>query len=286
MLDSYKLPVFLRLSLSPLSNLSALLSRSILAPIIVCCIAALSPPLFSQQQPANLLVAAAADMAPLEKPLSEGFRNATGRKLTFVLASSGMLARQVEQGAPYDIYLSANERFVRELVDSGHILGDSLVIYAYGRIALWSKNPSIRSLSDLLGGNVRHVAIANPAHAPYGMAAREALQKRGVWESLKPKLVYGENVRQALQLAESGNADAVITAWTLVFDKGGVLLPEEWYSPIRQAGGIVKTTGNLEMSRRFLEFLTGEQGRKLLRGNGLFPPTPSGARDRRRPSSR
>jgi molybdate transport system substrate-binding protein len=239
-----------------------------------------------QQDAAPLLVAAASDLAPVEADLSRVFRRAGGGSITFTLASSGMLARQIQQGAPYDVYLSANEGFVQELVSSGHLVAESVRIYAHGRIALWSKSGTIRSLSDLHDKKVLHVAIANPAHAPYGMAAREALQSQGVWKSLGPKLVYGENVRQAFQLAESGNADAVITAWTLVFDKGGILLPEDWHPPIRQAGSIVKTGRRQHSARRFLDFLTSEQGRKLLTRFGLFPPKPSGGRDRRPPSGR
>jgi molybdate transport system substrate-binding protein len=183
-----------------------------------------------------------------------------------------MLARQIQQGAPYDVYLSANEGFVRDLVRSGHVVADSVRFYAYGRIALWSKRRAIQSLSELLDNRVLHVAIANPTHAPYGMAAREALKNQLIWDKLKPKLVYGENVRQAFEYAHSGNADAVITAWTLVFDRGGILLPGKWHRPIRQAGGVVKASRQQQAARRFLTFLAGSEGGKLLRKGGLFVP--------------
>jgi molybdate transport system substrate-binding protein len=239
--------------------------------------------LCQQQNDGSLLIAAAADMAPLETGLAQGFRQVTGQQLTFVLAASGMLARQIQQGAPYDVYLCANQRFVQDLVKSGDILADSVTIYAYGRIALWSKSGEVRSLSDLLDKSMLHLAIANPAHAPYGMAAREALKNRGLWDALQPKLIYGQNVRQALEFAESGNADAVVTSWTLVFNKGGVLLPEKWHQPIRQTGGVVKSSRHRDLAGQFLEFLTGEPGRRLLRDHGLLPPTPSGVPGRKRP---
>jgi len=123
---------------------------------------------------------------------------------------------------------------VKDLAAAGHLDPDTMV-YAFGRLGLWSRDGSVRSLEDLKKPSVRHVAIANPEHAPYGIAARKALQTRGVWPEVEPKLVFGENVRQAMQFAESGNADAVITSWTLLIGRG-VLLPAEWHDPIRQSG--------------------------------------------------
>ncbi len=268
------------LSLKLLSKFSVFLSSLVLLAALPVLLSGASP----DAKP--LLIAAAADLAPLEKTLTDSFRAAANVSARFVLGSSGMLARQIEQGAPYDAYLSANEEFVRRLVESGHLDPKSVRIYAYGRLGMWSKKGNIRSLEGLLDAGVRHISIANPAHAPYGMAAREALTREGLWEKIRPKLIYGENVRQAFQLAESGNADAVITSWTLLFDKGGIILPESWHSPIRQAGGVVISSGNRDAALRFLEFLTGEEGKKLLERQGLTAPTPSGATGRKRPASR
>ena len=183
-----------------------------------------------------------------------------------------MLARQIENGAPYDVYLSANEVFVKQLADSGKVLRDSVTVYAYGRLGLWSRSGRIAKLTDLLDPSIRHVAIANPLHAPYGVAAREALRRQGLWDKLHGKLVYGENVQQTLQYAESGNADAAITAWSLVFDRGAVQLPAAWHDPIRQVGAAVAGRPNIASARRFLEFLTGPQGREILRKFGLQVP--------------
>lgn len=216
-----------------------------------------------------MLVAAAADLVPLQDPLAQAFSHP---KIRLTFGSSGLLARQIQQGAPYDVYLSANKKFVTDLVASGHVLSDSLRVYAYGRLGLWSRNGSIRDLAALVRPGIRHLALPNPVHAPYGLAARQALESRKLWKLLEPRIVYAENVRQALQYGESGNAEAVITAWSLVFDKGAVLLPEEWHAPIRQAAGIVKTTRQPDAARRFLEFLTSPAGQELLRRYGLFPP--------------
>ncbi|MGH9591760.1 MAG: molybdate ABC transporter substrate-binding protein [Bryobacteraceae bacterium] len=220
---------------------------------------------------ADLLVAAASDLAPLTRPLEAGFKKASGQRVIFTLASSGSLAQQIDNGAPFDVFLSANDQYVKELVAKGRLVSDSVVVYAHGRIALWSRDGSVHSLEDLAKPQVKHVAIPNPEHAPYGVAARGAMERRGVWKAVEPKVVYGENVRQALQFAESGNVDAVLTSWTLLQGKG-VLLPEEWHDPIRQAGGVVKSSTQPEAARGFLRFLTGAAGRKILQDGGLFPP--------------
>lgn len=219
-----------------------------------------------------LLVAAAADLARTQVSLSESFAKTTGLSVRFTLGSSGMLARQIENGAPYDVYLSANEEFVKTLTKAGKIAPDSVIVYAHGRLGLWSRTGRFRKLEDLLDPAVRHVAMANPLHAPYGMAAREALRRRGLWEKLEKKLVYGENVQQAFQFAGSGNADAVITAWSLVYDRGGVALPAAWHNPIRQVGGAVAGRPNMAAARRFLRFLAGPEGRKVLEKSGFTPP--------------
>lgn len=249
-----------------LLNLSVLLSSSLLFSLSSYL------PAGAAAGPEPLLVAAAADLARTQLSLSESFAKTTGLSVRFALGSSGMLARQVENGAPYDVYLSANEEFVRNLTNTRTIAPDSVVIYAYGRLGLWSRTGRFRKLEDLLDPGVRHVAIANPLHAPYGMAAREALRRRGLWEKLEKKLVYGENVQQAFQFAESGNADAVITAWSLIYDRGGVALPADWHDPIRQVGGAVAGRPNTAAARRFLRFLAGPEGRKVLEKAGFAPP--------------
>jgi molybdate transport system substrate-binding protein len=218
----------------------------------------------------DLIVAGASDLSPLTAALEPGFEKASHNKVRFTLASSGSLAQQIENGAPFDVFLSADERLVKQLVASGHLEPDILT-YATGRLGLWSKDGRVRSLEDLKKPQVLHLAIANPEHAPYGVAARKALETQGLWQEIQPKIVYGENVRQAMQFAESGNADAVITSWTLLIGRG-VLLPAEWHDPIRQAGGVVKGRDQTAVARQFLKFLTSAEGRKILQSGGLFPP--------------
>jgi molybdate transport system substrate-binding protein len=211
-------------------------------------------------------------LAGVQEPLARGFERAVGQKVRFTLGASGMLARQVEQAAPYDVFLSANEGFVAELVKARRLVPDSVRIYAYGRLGLWSRDGAVKTPADLRKSRVLHVAIANPVHAPYGAAARELLQREGLWREIEPKVVYGENVRQALQYAESGNADAAITAWPLVFDRGGLLLPDSDYAPIRQAAGVVAGRPGAARARRFLDFLVSPEGRRILEEHGFRVP--------------
>jgi molybdate transport system substrate-binding protein len=209
----------------------------------------------------DLLIAAASDLAPLAPKLERAYKE----KIRFTLASSGSLKQQIENGAPFDVFLSASEQYVRDL---GGLVTDATV-YATGRIALWSPNGSVTSFADLRKNTVTHLSIPNPQHAPYGVAAKEALESQGVWKDVEPKIVYGENVRQALQFAESGNVDAVITSWTLLIGKG-MLLPAEWHSPIRQTGAVVKASRQPEAARRFLKFLTSPDAQKILKDGGLW----------------
>src|SRR5579871_1570113 len=205
-------------------------------------------------QAAELIVGAASDLGPLTTKLDEAFYKSANTHVKFTLAATGSLAQQIRNGAPFDVFLSADEKTTKELVADGQ-LDPGIVVYALGRLGLWSRDGTVASFHDLKNPGVKFIAIANPEHAPYGIAARRALQAQGLWDVIQPKIVYGENVRQALQLAESGNADAVITSWTLLKGRG-VLLPSEWHDPIRQSGAVVKSSGQQELARRFLSFLT------------------------------
>jgi molybdate transport system substrate-binding protein len=213
---------------------------------------------------AELLIACASDLAPAQAELAAAFRNSTGHTVRFVTGSSGILARQIAGGAPFDVYLSANRAYVDDLARQSAIHPDSIRVYGRGLLAIWPQ----KSLEALKDAAIRHIAIPNPKHAPYGIAARQALEKAGLWKALERKIVYGENVRQALQYAESGNADAVITSWTLLQGKG-TLLPESLHEPILQAGAITRSTHQRALAARFLNFLTDGGGAPILRKFGL-----------------
>jgi molybdate transport system substrate-binding protein len=215
-----------------------------------------------------LLIAAAADLVPLERDLSQAFEKKTGYQVRFTFGSSGMLARQIENGAPFDAFLSANEIYIKELADSGHLDASTVRLYAFGLLGLFG----VKDLQDLTRPDIRHVAIPNPKHAPYGVAAEEVLRRAGILEAVRPKIVYGENVRQTFEYARSGNAEAALTSWTLVKDHGGMLLPDSMHAPIRQSLGLIKASRQPAAAKAFLDFVTSQEGVAILTRYGLSAP--------------
>lgn len=225
----------------------------------------------------EITVAAAADLAPAFEELGKAFEQETGIKTIFMFGSTGTLAKQIENGAPADLFAAANISFVEELERKGLIAPDTKALYARGRITLWTRanNPlSLNGIEDLARPDVKRVAIANPEHAPYGVAAREALQASGIWDAVKPKLILGENVRQALQFAETGNVDAAITALSLSTQSDGhwTLIPEETHMPLDQAMAVIKGAQHEQPARRFAGFINSDRGRAVMRKYGFILP--------------
>ncbi len=227
--------------------------------------------------PKELNVAAASDLAPAFEELGRNFQQSTGIKVVFSFGSSGTLAKQIENGAPMDLYASANVSFVDGLEKKGLIISDTKALYARGRITIWTNADSplrIEKLEDLARPEIKKVAIANPDHAPYGTAAREAFQTAGVWDTVQPKCVFGENVRQTLQYAETGNVDVAIVALSLSMQGKGkwVLIPQELHKPLDQALAVIKTTKRESQARQFAAFINGPQGRPIMRKYGFVLP--------------
>ena len=188
-----------------------------------------------------------------------------------------MLTRQIENGAPMDLFAAANVAYIEQLESKGLIVPGTKAIYARGRITMWTTSDSalqIRTIGDLVSPAVRRIAIANPDHAPYGLAAQQALQSAGIWDAVKPKLVYGDNIRQTLQYAETGNVDVAFVALSLSQQSKGrfVLVPEELHQPINQGLAVIKSTHNERLAREFASFITGARGREILAKYGFAFP--------------
>lgn len=251
-------------------------------PIIVALVALLTASGGCRGQAAEntfapLTVAAAADLTFAFQEIGQRFQAESGIAVTFTFGSSGQLAQQIEHGAPVDVFASANMALVEDLVQKGMAYSDTLALYARGRIVLWTRPDSplhLQRLEDLVVADVRRIAIANPDHAPYGIAARQALQKLGLWDALRPKLILGENVRQTLQYAETGNVDAAIVALSLAVQTQGKwhLIPEELHVPIDQGIAVVKGTRRPAEARRFVQFVLGKEGRAILQKYGFVIP--------------
>jgi molybdate transport system substrate-binding protein len=228
-------------------------------------------------RPVVLTVSAAADLTFAFQEAGKLFADETGTAVIFNFGSSGQLVRQIEQGAPVDVLAAANVTLVDELERQGLILPDTKAFYARGRITLWTRADSplrLNRIEDLDQPEVRRVAIANPDHAPYGTAAREALRSAGIWEAVRPKLVLGENVRQTLQYAETGNVEVAIVALSLSIQSEGrwTLVAEELHQPLIQALAVVKGTPHEPEARAFAAFVRGPRGRSILHKYGFSLP--------------
>ena len=228
-------------------------------------------------------VAAAADLKFALTEIAEAHARAGGARVSLSFGSSGVFRRQIAQGAPFELFLSADEAYVDALIAEGRVEGPG-TLYAIGRIALYLPNGSPvkadSKLRDLAAaardGRLKRLAIANPEHAPYGRAAREALQHAGAWEAVRDKLVLGENAAQAARFASSGSAQAGILPLSLVradelASKGGfVTLPASWHAPLKQKAVLIKGAG--DTARRFLDFVRSPAGAEILARYGFAVP--------------
>jgi molybdate transport system substrate-binding protein len=222
-----------------------------------------------------LTVAAASDLSNLEPDLMASFRKSEpGLSVRFVTAASGVLSQQIQNGAPYDVFLSANAQFVDRLASNGKLRPDSVITYAVGRLGVLWRDGHTHPLRDLTRTWVRFVAVPNPKLAPYGQAAVQALQHKQIWEQVQPKVVYGENVRQTLQLFESGNADAVLTADSLLGGKHPDVVPDSWHQPIVQKAAAVAVSKHQDAADRFLIYLKGPAAQAVFARYGFSTLTP------------
>ena len=231
-------------------------------------------------------VAAAADLKFAMAELAKKFRQDTGTTVDVTYGSSGNFFSQIQNGAPFDLFFSADVDYPRKLAAAGAAEQATLHEYAIGRIVIWvppDAKPDVArdTWKVLLDSAVQKVAIANPQHAPYGRAAVEAMRKANVYESAKPKLVYGENISQAAQFVQSGSAQAGIIALSLAVSPGMRagkywVIPREMHAPIEQAAIVLSAAKNKDGARAFLEFVQGADARQILVTFGFqLPPVGS-----------
>lgn len=219
-----------------------------------------------------LVIAAASDLTNLERALESSFRKSHPTiQIKWVTAASGVLTQQIQNGAPYDLFLSANAPFIDQLGSNRKVLPDTIAPYATGRLGVLWRDGKSHNMQDLRADWVRLVAVPNPKLAPYGVAAVEALKHEGLWPAVEKKVVYGENVRQTLQLFESGNADVVLTSDSLLQGNHPDLIPDDWHAPIVQKAGIVSTSSNQPAAREFMKFLLGPDGQVVFAQFGFAP---------------
>ncbi|HEX9171251.1 MAG TPA: molybdate ABC transporter substrate-binding protein [Telluria sp.] len=232
-----------------------------------------------QAQP--LLVAAASDLTHCIDELAAAFaKQAPGAKVKVALGSSGHFYAQIRNGAPFDVLLSADMEYPRQLAKLGVAEGATLKPYAIGRIALWSLDPRLdpaaSGMAVLRDPRVAKVAIANPAVAPYGRAAKAALERDGLWQAVQPRIVIGENVAQTAQFVQSGNAQlGIVSLAMLNTPKAGgryYVIPMTGLAPIEQGAIVTRHGAANPLAPRFVLFMDSPAARAILERHGFSLP--------------
>jgi len=228
----------------------------------------------------KITVAAAADLKFAMDEIVATFKKANAAdEVDVIYGSSGKFHTQIQQGAPYDLYFSADIAFPRELAKAGFAASE-VKPYAFGRIVLWSASmdASKMTLASLTDPKIARVAIANPKHAPYGKRAEEALRASGLWDKVEPKLVYGENIAHTAQFVQTGNAQVGIIALALAVNpelssKGGYwLIPDKLHEPLEQGFIITKRAEGNALAKRFADYMGSKPARAVMTKYGFVLP--------------
>jgi molybdate transport system substrate-binding protein len=230
----------------------------------------------------EITLAAAADLQSAMQDITARFQHETGKPVKVIYGSSGNFFQQIQNGAPFDLFFSANLDYPKKLESAGLIEAGSYYRYARGKIVIWVRKDSKIDLSPrltaLLDASVKKIAVANPQHAPYGQAAVAAMQKKGVYEKVKNKFVLGENISQAASFVLSGSADVAVVALSLALspkmkDNGRYAeIPADEYPPIEQACVILSSSKNKDTARQFLSYIKSPAVADLLVGYGFDVP--------------
>lgn len=228
----------------------------------------------------KITVAAAADLKFAMDEIVTTFQQAhSADQVDVIYGSSGKFHAQIQQGAPYDLYFSADIAFPRALAKAGFAASEAKP-YALGRIVLWSAGMDARqmTLASLTGAKIARVAIANPRHAPYGKRAEEALRASGLWDKVEPKLVYGENIAHTAQFVQTGNAQVGVIALALAVSpelarKGGYwLIPDDLHAPLEQGFIITRRAENNALAQQFADYMGSKAARAVMTRYGFVLP--------------
>jgi molybdate transport system substrate-binding protein len=263
-------------------SLSRFRLRAVLAIAMLVLLACVSS-VPAAQAADSITIAAAADLKFAMDEIVAAFRKQQpADRIEVIYGSSGKFHAQIQQGAPFDLYFSADIAFARSLEEAGLAAGPTRP-YAQGRIVLWSnsRDASRMSLEDLLDPAIDRIAIANPRHAPYGKRAEEALRSVGLWDKLRNKLVMGENIAQTAQFVQSGNAQVGIIALALALnpvlaEAGGYsLIDEQLHEPLEQGFIVTRRAEHNALAAKFADFISGAQARSIMSHYGFVLPDES-----------
>lgn len=257
-----------------------LIARLSQLPLLAILLQLLMNPAWAQQKKVELTVAAAADLSSALKEIGNNYEHRTGVRLKLSFGASGMLTQEIQNGAPFDAFLSADMDYPRQLIGAGAAEASSLGQYAVGKLVLWVPPDSPldlqnRGINALLEPSVKKIAIANPQHAPYGRAAVAALKHAGLYDRVRDRLVTGENVAQAAQFVESGNAQAGFVALAHALAPGmqgkGKYweIPAQDYPPLAQGAVVLTRSPHRKEAAAFLEYLLSKEASGVLQKYGF-----------------
>lgn len=249
---------------------------------IVCIALALSSCHLQTQKnqsavPMELLVAAAANLTDAFAEIGPRFTSKTGIRVVYSFGATAELAKQIENGAPFDVFAAADTEHVDSLDRAGLLAPGTRAVYARGRLVLWlppGSSLKVGKLEDITAKQFDRIAIAKPDVAPYGQAAVDSLKKLGIWHEIEPRVVYAQNVSQAKQYAATGNAEVAFIPLALVKPGEGtyVEVGESLHRPIDQALGVIQSSAKQEAARKFVSFVLSQEGQQLLKENGYSIP--------------
>lgn len=239
---------------------------------------ALGQPAFAE----TTLVAVASDFTKPMTEIAEVFEKTTGHTANLSFGSSGKAFAQIQNGAPFEVYLSASEKYPLELEKSGHAIADSHFVYAIGKLILWSPKPGyIDDKGEILKtGDFKHIAIADPSHAPYGVVAEQVMDNLGVIDRLRPLFVQGENISQTFQFVNTGNAELGFVAFAQVIDidsgkigsGSGWIIPDTLHGPFNQTAVLLKTGAKNPAALALLDFLKSQAALAIIDKYGFALP--------------
>lgn len=225
-------------------------------------------------------IGAAASLSIAFRELEAAFERQHGRPITVVFGASGVLAAQIGQGAPFDSFYSADEAFVSQVIAAGACDGATRRVFAQGRLVVWTRAPEgtapLVDLASLQDPAYERIAMADPDKAPYGRAARDSLQRAGLWEALAPRIVLAEDIQKALQQVENGHADAGLVSLSLVLHQGGrfVSVDDALHAPLTQGTALCTRGTHQDDARAFDRFVASTPGAEILRRHGFVLPAP------------
>jgi molybdate transport system substrate-binding protein len=225
----------------------------------------------------ELNVAAAASLSQVFQALAQDYERQTGTRVIPSFSATGQLAQQIRNGAPFDVFAAADSQHIDDLIADGYLVGQTRVTYALGRLILVKpagSTPELETIGDLTHPQIRRIAIGNPNHAPYGIAAKEALMAIGLWEVVEPKIIYGETVKQAAIMVETGNADAGLIALSVLDPRIEVVehIPDDFHHPIQHVAAVATAARDGSLARSFLDYLHSAEAEAILAESGFVIP--------------